>query len=199
MENFDQYKKLTEEKNWNGICNLNGVVYDAFGTKKEFKVLPECLEDGEVVFAVTSGIIAQSETSNIFDFGVNTWIVVLTSARFLFIDCAMLTDSYDIQSVRHENVQAVSSSQGFILGKVIIDLGSRLINIDNCQKDSVTVFPKLANRWLETLKKESANQNSLSPNSISSEIEKLADLKERGILTEEEFATAKTKVLADNE
>ncbi len=81
---FDKYAEYTKAGDWNAICKLNDVELDSFGTKKELKVLPEYLEPDEVVFALTSGIMKQTETSNPFDFGLNTWLVVLTSDRFLF-------------------------------------------------------------------------------------------------------------------
>ena len=192
MENFDEYKKMTQEKDWRGICKLNNVSFDNFGTRKEFKILPKCLEDDEVVFAHASGIISQSETSNTSDFGQNTWLVLLTSMRFIFIDCAMLTKSYDMQSVRLEKVQAVSSSQGWFYGKVIVDLGSRVIEIDNCVKGAVAVFPQLFNKWLESLKIDSVSQ---IKGSLADELKKLAELKDNGVLTDEEFSSAKQDLL----
>lgn len=69
MENFEKYSVFTKEKNWKGICELNDVRLDSFGTKKELNVLAEHLEEGEVVFALTSGIMSQTNTSNSADFG----------------------------------------------------------------------------------------------------------------------------------
>ena len=57
---------------------LNGIHFDSFGTNKEFAALPKYLESGEVVFALASGLMKQTGTSNFSDSGVNTWLVVLT-------------------------------------------------------------------------------------------------------------------------
>ena len=140
---------MTENADWRGICEMNGISFDSFGTRKELEALPNYLESGEVVFALASGLMRQTITSNTFDGGLNTWLVVLTSERFLFMDAALLTSSIDTQSVRLDKVQAISASQGFLLGKISIDLGSRLITIDNCTKESVRVMADLANRWLK--------------------------------------------------
>ena len=148
MENYNRYKIATEKADWRAICELNGVHFDSFGTNKEFEALPKYLEPGEVVFALASGLMKQTGTSNFSDSGVNTWLVVLTSERFLFMDAALLTSSIDTQSVRLDKVQAISASQGFLLGKISIDLGSRLIVVDNCEKDAVKVMADLANKWL---------------------------------------------------
>ena len=142
MFDYAQYKSLTEKVDWRGICEINGVHFDSFGTDKEFDALPKYIESGEVVFAFASGVMKQTQTSNFSDIGVNTWLVILTSERFLFMDAALLTSSIDTQSVRLDKVQAISASQGFLLGKISIDLGSRLIVVDNCEKDAVKVIRK---------------------------------------------------------
>lgn len=153
MQDYNRYKIKTENADWQGICEMNGIRFDSFGTRKELEALPEYLEPGEVVFALASGFMKQTITSNTFDGGLNTWLVILTSERFLFMDAALLTSSIDTQSVRLDKVQAISASQGFLLGKISIDLGSRLITIDNCTKESVKVMADLANKWLKEREK----------------------------------------------
>nr|WP_321399394.1 PH domain-containing protein [uncultured Desulfobacter sp.] len=158
--NYAKYEEFTRSKNWKGIFELNGLKIDSFGTKKELKVLPDYLEDDEVVFALASGIMSQTKTSNAFDWGANTWLVALTNERFLFLDHAMLTKSVDTQSVHHDAVQAVSASQGLMYGKIQVDLGARVIIIDNCQKAAVKVIADLANKWLREIKKKIHTQTS---------------------------------------
>ena len=200
MENFDKYAEYTKSHDWITLCKLNNVELDSFGTKKELRALPEYLEHDEVVFALTSGIMKQSETSNAFDFGTNTWLVVLTSDRFLFLDAAMLTSSVDTQSIRHDKVQAVSASQGWVFGAIMVDLGSRLLTIDNCQKATVKVIADLANKWLKELskKKEVATRQGQSPAEETplDKLEKIAKLHSTGAISDEEFSAAKQKVLS---
>jgi hypothetical protein len=200
MENYGKYEEYTKTHNWKELCKLNNVELDSFGTKKELKVLPDYLEPDEIVFALTSGIMVQTETSNSFDFGTNTWLVVLTNDRFLFLDAAMLTSSVDTQSIRHDRVQAVSASQGWVLGKIMVDLGSRVLTIDNCQKATVKVVADLANKWLKELsnkKSAASSQVQSSPEeSPLDKLEKLAKLHAMGVLSDEEFNAAKQKVLS---
>lgn len=151
MDNYNLYKIATENADWKRICEINGVNFEAFGTRKELAVLKSYLEPDEIVFALASGLMKQTATSNAFDWGVNTWLAVLTSDRFLFLDAAMLTSSVDTQSIRLKNVQAISASQGFVFGKIMIDLGSRIVMVDNCPKDAVKVMAELGNRWIKEL------------------------------------------------
>lgn len=200
MDSFDKYAEYTKAQDWAAICKLNNIELDSFGTKKELKALPSYLEPDEVVFALTSGVMDKTETSNSFDFGSNTWLVVLTSERFLFLDAAMLTSSVDSQSVRLDKVQAVSSSQGWIFGKVSIDLGSRMIVVDNCMKATVKSMAELANRWLKELSNQTRVNHAPIQNAVEEspldKLEKLAQLHSAGILSVEEFAEAKQKILS---
>jgi len=199
-DNFEQYSKYTKANNWKGICELNNIDFDLFGTKKELDVLPDYLDDDEVVFALTSGIMSQTETSNSFDFGTNTWLVVLTNERFLFLDCAMLTNSVDTQSIRHNHVQGVSVSQGLVLGKIMVDLGNRMVTMDNCNKTTIPVIAEIANKWLKELqqKKDSiqSNNSGYVEETPIKKLEKLAELHVMGALSDEEFKVAKEKILA---
>ena len=202
MENYEQYAEFTKAQDWESLCQLNDVALDSFGTKKELKRLPEFLEPDEVVFALTSGIMDQTETSNSFDFGTNTWLVVLTNDRFLFLDAAMLTKSVDSQSIRHDRVQAVSASQGFMFGKIMVDLGSRMLVIDNCNKATVAVMASLANKWLKELGNQANMQTPppLPPQStIFDKLARLEKLFTLGGLSNEEFHDSKNRLIASEE
>jgi hypothetical protein len=200
MENYNRYEEYTKSQDWKKLCKLNNVELDSFGTKKELKALPDYLEADEIVFALASGIMGQTETSNSFDFGTNTWLVVLTNDRFLFLDAAMFTSSVDTQSIRHDRVQAVSASQGWVLGKIMVDLGGRILTIDNCPKAAVKVVADLANKWLKELSQNKAagspQVQSPPEESPLDKLEKLAKLHTMGALSEEEFNSAKQKVLS---
>ncbi|MBR9828826.1 MAG: hypothetical protein GYB41_09305 [Oceanospirillales bacterium] len=202
MDNFDRYYGFTRSKNWDAICKLNDVQLDSFGTKKELNVLSEYLEDDEVVFALTSGIMSQTETSNSLDFGANTWLVALTNDRFLFLDHAMLSSSVDTQSIRHDRVQAVSASQGFMFGKIMVDLGSRMLVIDNAHKSTVKVMASLANKWLKEIGESKGGMQGVntkpSDTPLLDMLERLDKLFSLGALTNMEFNDSKEKLISSN-
>jgi hypothetical protein len=203
MNNFEKYAEYSKARDWEAICKLNGLDLDSFGTKKELNVLPKYLEEDEVVFALASGVMSQTETSNSFDFGTNTWLVVLTNDRFLFLDAAMLTTSVDTQSIRHDHVQAVSASQGFVFGKIMVDLGSRMLVIDNCQKTAVKVMANLANKWLKELSEKKSvrthSSSTLSQTPLLDMFERLDKLFSLGALSEDEFNKSKEKLLSSDQ
>lgn len=203
-----EYREATQKRDWKKIFDINKVVMDSFGTKKEFLALGGLIEDDEIVYAFASGIVSQSDRSNGSDFGANTWLVALTSERFLFVDCALLSDSIDTQTVRLNRVQAVSASQGWLLGKIMVDIGNRTITVDNCQKAHVTVLADLANRLLRereenpvaTNSNQLAKQTGVSPAPVAQSgldaLERLAALRASGALTDDEFTAAKARILA---
>jgi hypothetical protein len=203
MENFEKYAEYTKARDWSAICKLNDVELDSFGTKKELKVLPEYLEPDEVVFALTSGIMGQTENSNSLDFGTNTWLVALTNDRFLFLDSAMLTSSVDTQSIRHDRVQAVSGSQGIMFGKIMVDLGSRMLVIDNSHKSTAKIMASLANKWLKELGEKKDNIKNVvlatSQTPLLDMFERLDKLASLGAFTEKEFNESKEKLLSSAE
>ena len=194
IKNVDKYREYTQRGNWEEIFRLNSTEISDFGTKKELEVLADYLEEGEVVFALVSGVMSQSVTSNEFDFGLNTWVAVLTSERVLCLDHALFSHSVDTQSIRLDRIQAVSSSQGWALGKVMVDIGNRMIKIDNCVKAHVSVFADLANQLLKKREIEQVQAISKGVN-IVDELERLEKLKEVGVINEDEFVLAKQKIV----
>jgi hypothetical protein len=83
----------------------------------------------------------------------------------------MFSKSVDTQSIRHDAVQAVSSSQGLILGKIQVDLGSRVVAIDNCQKADVKIIADLSNKWIKVLRTQTKSQAGNSSIEILSQMQ----------------------------
>lgn len=201
VNDYEKYKSLTVRRDWAGICRMNGVDMQSsrFGTMKEMNRLSEQLQSGEVVICFTAGVMTNTGDSNSTDFGISTWLVVLTDRRFLFLDAALLTKSLDVHSILHKNVQAVRVAQGFVLGKITIDTGGRSTVIDNCEKTTVKVLGDVANEWLQILeeRKSAPKEPSSTPReSDLDKLKKLGELKNLGVLSEREFNDAKARIMA---
>lgn len=194
MDNFEKFKELTQARDWLGICQINGIALETFGINNELGLLADHLEEDEVVFALTYGKVSQSGRSSSLEFSPNTWLVALTSKRFLAIDHATLTTLVRTQSVEHDRVQSVSASQGWMLAKVLIDIGDLSIVIRAFQKATVPVFVDLANEWLSEFKAFRPTQESSDLSPIE-QLEKLALLKSSGVLSDDEFEATKKKIL----
>jgi hypothetical protein len=211
LDNFESYKSLTESKQWKQICDLSGfdLSKTSTGSMKELRMLSDQLQGGEVVLSMVSGIVSNKGDGNASDFGMSTWLCVLTDRRFLFLDAAMLSRSIDVHSILHKNVQGVRVAQGFLLGKLNIDTGSRTTLIDNCDKKIVKIFSDRANEWLQVIESGSQFKSSASDEGVTvklqegpeegplEKLKKLGELRDLGYLSEQEFLEAKSKILSD--
>jgi hypothetical protein len=198
MIDYNKCKLFTEKNDWISICNLNGLDFNScrFGTMKEMNLLSSQLQPDEVVFGFTAGVMSNKGDSNLTDWGVSTWVVVLTDRRFLFLDAALLSNSLDVHSILHKNIQGVMVAQGFVLGKISIETGSRSTIIDNCEKKTVKVLGDLANEWLQTLEERKSAPKTVTEESGLDKLKKLAELKNLGVISELEFNEAKIKILS---
>ena len=166
------------------IASLGGA--DTFGTKKEVKSLPEVLREGETVKGLTSGFMDG-----------NTWLIVCTERRIIFLDKGML---YGLKQkdTPLEKINSIEHKIGMIFGKITIRDAATEITIDNLQKAAVAPFLETVNSAIEALK-NSTNAPPPAGNEpvdVASQLGKLTDLRDKGVLTEEEFQGQKKKLLS---
>jgi hypothetical protein len=184
---FD-FKNATPEElknEYNRIAKEMGD--DQFFTKKELKYLPEALRDGEQVLAFTSGLMDG-----------NTWLIALTDRRIIFLDKGMI---YGLKqtAIDLDKVNAVSGSTGLIFGKISITDGAKERKIDNVWKKTVKRFTNKVQEAIEARKAAMQQPVQMAqPVEIDpyEKLEKLASLKEKGVITEAEFQDQKGKILA---
>ena len=156
------------------------------GLSKEVKSLPEVLREGETVKGLTSGFMDG-----------NTWLIVCTERRIIFLDKGML---YGLKQkdTPLEKINSIEHKIGMIFGKITIRDAATEITIDNLQKAAVAPFLETVNSAIEALK-NSTNAPPPAGNEpvdVASQLGKLADLRDKGVLTEEEFQGQKKKLLS---
>lgn len=158
---------------------------DQFFTKKELNYLPELLLEGEQVLTFSSGIMDN-----------NTWLIALTDKRIIFINKGL------IFGVKHaiinlDKINGIEGSTGLLFGQITINDGAVVRKITNVWKKTVKYF---VSKTLEAIDNLNKQKNEPAPAQtqavdVATQLEKLAALKEKGILTEEEFAAQKAKLL----
>ncbi|NDL62718.1 hypothetical protein GRH90_08120 [Enterobacteriales bacterium SAP-6] len=158
-----------------------------FGTKKEFYYLPAILADGETPLAVVSGLM-----------GGNTWLITLTNYRIIFLDKGMV---YGLKQVTLDlaSVISVGGRTKMMIGSITLSTASQNYTIENVMKGAVTPFTNMVNIARENHSKQLAMQQESSARpqyDVITQLEKLAALKERGILSDQEFSAQKEKILA---
>lgn len=160
---------------------------DQFFTKKELNHLPQILADGEQILAFTSGLMDG-----------NTWLITLTDRRVIFLDKGMI---YGLKqtTIDLDKVNAISGETGIFFGKIKIEDGAKERLIDNVWKKTVVKFTNKARDAMEARKRlhQSPVQINHNADDLLSKLERLAGLKEKGILSQEEFIQQKTKLLTE--
>lgn len=163
----------------------NEIGDDQFFTKRELNHLPSVLSDGEQVLAFTSGLMDG-----------NTWLITLTDRRIIFLDKGMI---YGLKqtAIDLDKVNAVSGETGLMFGKIAIEDGASQRVIKNVWKRTVVAFTNKVRDVMEA-RKLSLRQShgSASGDDVVSKLERLAALHEKGILSDEEFAQQKSRLLA---
>lgn len=155
------------------------------GTKKEIKALPKIIDRNERIVALTSGLLNNK-----------TWLAVCTTRRMLFINCNMVIGFEQVQ-MPLDRIQSIDHKFNIFFGSISIFDGVSVFNLRMVRKFTIMPFVKATEEAMFALK--SGNQtgnNAPKATDVASQLEKLADLKEKGYLTEQEFQEQKKKLLA---
>lgn len=153
-----------------------------FWTKKEIRALPEVMDSDESVKAITSGLMGNS-----------TWLAVCTEKRVIFLNRGMFYGARQIQ-VPLERIQAIDHEFTIFFGSITVWDGASAFTISMVLKDSILPFVKATQEQMQIARKQPKNPAQPAED-IASQLERLAALKEKGHLTEEEFQAQKKKLL----
>ncbi|WP_340617186.1 PH domain-containing protein [Xenorhabdus entomophaga] len=174
-----EFKRLAEE-----------VSEEPFFVKKEFFHLPHILSENEAPLAIASGMMDG-----------NTWLITLTNKRVIFLDKGMIFGVTQVD-INLEDIASVGGKTGIIMGEIIISTSGQNYKISSVLKSAVIPFTNLVNKAKEDKKtKTTYNVNhqteirNSSEDDIISKLERLAVLKEKGILSDGEFLVQKEKIL----
>lgn len=183
------YKTATKEQLKSEMKRLAGAVSDTpFGTKKEFFHLPQILSSSEEPLAIASGIM-----------NGNTWLITLTNERVIFLDKGLLYGVKQID-INLSNIVSVGGKTGIMFGEIIISTSGQNYKIKNVLKGSVIPFTNLVNETRKNIKLSASMDKEISVETqpfdeLMSNIKRLAEMKDAGILTEEEFQQQKKNLL----
>jgi hypothetical protein len=160
-------------------------VSDLWGTKKEVRVLPELLDNDEIVKYATSGF-----------YNGNTVLMVCTNQRILFIDKGMV---YGMKSseIPLDMVNSVNYDKGLLLGSISIVNGAVGTKIDNINKETAPkMVAAIKAARLEFMNKDQPVTITEQPKeNMADKLRQLKSLLDDGILTQEEFDDKKKQIL----
>ncbi len=160
-----------------------------FWTQKEIRALPEILDADERVVAITSGIMDGS-----------TWLATCTNRRVIFLNKNMFFGAQQ-QQIALDRLQSIDHQYTIFFGEIRVWDGASYFTLRMVAKSSIEAFVSATQRAAAEYKQHlqsghPAKSGANAGASVAAELEKLADLKARGVLTEEEFAAQKRKLLS---
>lgn len=181
-ENNSKNSKLDEIKT--ELKNLNLPNTSLFLGRKEINELPQILAEGEKVNNIIQGTYNNGQG-----------ILVSTNRRLVFIDKGLIY-GLKVEDFPLDKISSIQYETGLLLAKVKIHTSGNIAVIDNVEKTSARQFAEFVRNYISQPKEQQTVfvQNNSEP-SILDQIEKLAKLKENGIVSEEEFAEQKKKLL----
>jgi hypothetical protein len=153
-----------------------------FWTQKEIRALPAILDSGETIKAVTSGYIDGS-----------TWLAVCTDRRVIFLNCGMF---YGVQQVQFplDRIQSINHAFTLFFGSISVWDGATAFTINMVSKSSIAPFVKMTEEMMYA-QRHTQPKAAAQPANTADQLAKLADLKEKGYLTDQEFQAQKKKLL----
>ena len=176
MPTREQVQSMIRELELNGLNTV--------GTKKEIKFLPEVLRESEKISYLTSGFHEK-----------NTWLITCTNERVIFLDKGMF---YGLKQkeIPLNKINSIEQKTGLIFGEISIYDGASRTEVTNIMKKTVKPFIHAVNNAIESFRNNAAKPiQQQAGDDLVDQIEKLANLRDKGILTEEEFQAKKTQLM----
>lgn len=162
-----------------------------FWTWKEVRALPKILEKNEPIKAVTSGLMNNA-----------TWLLVCTDRRLIFLNCGMFFGQRQVQ-MPLDRIKSIDYHFTICFGSITVWDGASDFTIGMISKASILPFVKTTEELMFAMKKSPARTAKeteetvlASPQDSTTQLIKLAELREKGLLTQEEFEQQKRKLLA---
>lgn len=153
-----------------------------FFTGKEIRALPKILAEDESVLALTSGMMEGC-----------TWLAVCTPQRLIFLHRGMVFGMRQVQ-LPLERVESVDSEFSLLFGAIRVWDGASAFSLRWVLKRSVEPFVNTVQEAMRACRQRTPGPAPAAPD-VATQLEKLAGLHERGLLTREEFEREKKRIL----
>lgn len=171
---LNEIKKQIQELKLSNISNYLG--------RKEINELPQILAESETIDNIAQGTYNNGQG-----------ILVSTNRRLVFVDKGLLY-GLKVEDFPLDKITTIQYETGLLLGEIKIHTSGNIAKIDNVEKATARAFAEFVRNKLSQPKETTAPIIKNQPD-VYDQLEKLAKLKEQGILTQEEFDTQKKKLL----
>lgn len=156
--------------------------------EKNIKELQSHLDDGEIIEA---SIYGAYETKIIGSGTINNGILAATNKKVVFFGKKMF--GFDLEVFPYSNISSVEYSKDMMGHKVTLFASGNKASMKWINKGEVQRFVEIVKSRIG--KKETTQGTVSSDDDIYTQIEKLSDLKNKGIISEQEFETKKKQLL----
>ena len=168
------------------IKNMGGV--SKLYARKEIKELPDILWENEQLEKIVQGYL-----------GTHSGVLVATNSRVIFIDKRMLGGLH-VEDFPYDKISSIQYNTGWVFGKITIFASGNKAIIEQVEKELVRDFCDYVRARISapTQHANVPKQEVPASNNSRSVVEELRELKElldEGVLTDEEFAKQKKKLL----
>jgi len=158
-----------------------------FWTQKEIRALPSIMDDGETIKALTSGMVDGE-----------TWLAVCTDRRMIFLNRGFFWGTEQVQ-MPLDRVQSIDHQFTIFFGSISVFDGVNVFRLNMVLKSSILPFVKATEEAMYTYRRGQTGGGKPAPThdaaDIATQLSKLAELKEKGYLTGQEFQEQKHKLL----
>lgn len=167
------------------IKKLDGV--SSFLAKKEIKELPNILWHDEELKGLIQGM-----------YNNGNGLLVATNSRLIFVNKKLL-GGIVVEDFPYDKISSIQYETGLMFGKITIYTSGNKAIIEQTDKKQARTFCDEARERISNKPAATAPIPVAAPAGaqidIADQLQKLAVLKDSGILTEEEFQTQKKKLL----
>ncbi len=171
---LNEIKKQIQELKLSNISNYLG--------RKEINELPQILAESETIDNIAQGTYNNGQG-----------ILVSTNRRLVFVDKGLLY-GLKVEDFPLDKITTIQYETGLLLGEIKIHTSGNIAKIDNVEKATARAFAEFVRNKLSQPKETISPIINNQPD-VYDQLEKLAKLKEQGILTQEEFDVQKKKLL----
>lgn len=163
------------------LQTLDGI--DKWIGKREIRELPSILWENETLKQIVVGWYKSG-------YG----ILVATDRRLIFIDKGML-GGLRVEDFAYDKISSIEYNTSWVSGQIIIYASGNKAVIEQVAKDQCRSFCDNVRALIDAVSSHSRVTPEQPSQDYVAELERLAELKNRGIITEEDFLAKKKQLL----
>ena len=156
--------------------------------KKNLELVQEHLQQGE---EIKSSLFGAYECKVMGNDSVRNGIFIATDRRIVFFAKKLM--GYDLETFPFENISSLEKSKGMMGHTITFFASGNKATMKWINKGDVDEFTNYVN---SNLGKKDSGSNSQQTDDIPSKIKKLSELRDQGILTDDEFNQKKSELLS---